>query len=284
VAARYRQDPRLSQSEGMIEFVKQTVTDQSFPLAIFSPADMFAALAVDACLLMGIDVPTQVAVVGCDNDGLFNELARIPLSSMDTDISHYGWVAAETLDRMMRGKTVPKTVLIPPRGVITRRSSDILAVEDDALRKAVSFMSSHYADPIHVGDITHACGMSRRLLQTRFRALLHRTVQEDLTRMRVEYAAHLLRTTSHKTDFIGAASGLSNGERLARVFKRAVGQSPREYRQYYRHANLPGSNAPVDPLPDRAASQDARRGGQDARAPAERLAGRLRGAQRSGIP
>jgi len=88
-----------------------------------------AARLLRACDDAGVSVPEEVAVLGCDNDPMVCDYAPVPLSSVDNDWERAGYEGAKLPDQLMEGKRAPrKPILIPPKGVVTRLSTNILAV------------------------------------------------------------------------------------------------------------------------------------------------------------
>src|SRR5262249_55442140 len=101
------------------------------PLAVFAYNDCVAADIIDACDNSGLLVPEAVAVLGVDNDTMLCECLRVPLSSVCHDLEGMAYQAAALLDRLMAGKKAPKKILrVPPTGLMTRRSTDIQAVNN----------------------------------------------------------------------------------------------------------------------------------------------------------
>ena len=101
-------------------------------------ATLRAQHVMAVCDQAGIAVPGEVAVLGVGNDELDCELCNPSLSSVDLDTERIGYEAAALLDRMIRGEPPPAGMLtIPPRGVVTRRSTDALAIADRDVAEAV---------------------------------------------------------------------------------------------------------------------------------------------------
>ena len=70
----------------------------------------------------------------------------------------------------MRGeKAHQRCFLIDLIGVVTRRSTDILAVEDRLVAKTMTFIQSGACEGITVRDVATALAVSRSGLETRFR-------------------------------------------------------------------------------------------------------------------
>ena len=144
------------------------------------------------CLEAGIAVPEQVAIVGTNNDELLCETAWPPLSSIVGDFARVGYVAAQLLDRMIRGETLSpedRLVLLPPLGVMQRQSTDVLAVKDSDVADAIRFIREHACDPCSVKHVLHAVPVARRWLERQFLSQLGRTPHDEITRVRIETAS-----------------------------------------------------------------------------------------------
>ena len=202
------------------------------PLGVMAQSDHRAYYVVNACQRVGLDIPSQVAVVGVDNDTYTCDFAPVPITSIDSNRQELAYRGAELLDRLMQGEPPPREpIRIPPTGLVTRRSSDILAVEHTDVAKALAFIWQHYARPIRVDDVVSATAMSRCSLYRAFEKHVGRTIREELERKRLEYGRELLMTSAHKVSHIARLTGFGSGEQFCRAFVRCQGQTPREYRK-----------------------------------------------------
>lgn len=210
----------------------QALEQQPNPLAVFAYNDCVAANVIDACDDAGLLVPEAVAVLGVDNDTILCECVRVPLSSVCHDLEGMAYEAAALLDRMMSGENAPPGVVrVQPKGLVTRRSTDIVAVDDLQLARALRFIRDSYANPLlEVENVVAATDISRRLLEKAFRRELNRSVNEEVVRVRMEKVKELLVTTSLKVMEIAAATGFSRPSHLFRTFRKFFGMSPKSYR------------------------------------------------------
>ncbi len=101
-------------------------------------------LILDVCRSQSILVPEEIAVLGVDNDTLVCELCDPELSSVIPDTYRTGYEAAELLERMMNREQLDgQTRLITqPLGVRLRASSDIIAIQDQEVRKSLELYPS----------------------------------------------------------------------------------------------------------------------------------------------
>jgi LacI family transcriptional regulator len=115
--------------------------------------------------------------------------------------------------------------------VVTRQSTDTVAIEDPDVSAALTVIRKHLTDDLNVEMILDIVPVSRRVLERKFRRLLGQSVLERIHQQRVEAAQELLAETDLPMPRVAAASGFSNARRLAVVFKAVTGQTPTEYRQ-----------------------------------------------------
>lgn len=214
------------------------------PFAVFACSDLRATMVNDACQRLSLRVPEDVALIGVDNDPVACELCKPPLTSVSRNDWQVGWEAAALLDRMMRGQ-LPRTapsVRVLPDGVIARRSTDTLAVEDAQMADLTHYVRSHLHEAFGVERLLERSKMSRRLLETRFKECLGRSPYTFIIEERVDLARKLLVAPDKKTlTDIAAACGFSELRRFRIAFHSVTGVSPAEYRR--------NSAKPPEPAP-----------------------------------
>jgi LacI family transcriptional regulator len=202
------------------------------PIGIMACNDTRGQQVLNACRELGIAVPEEIAVIGVDNDELLCDLSSPPLSSVAPDTERIGYQAAELLDRMMDGgpSPGPKT-FIEPRGVVTRQSTDVLAIDDAEVALAVRFIREHACEGIDVNDVVARVDLSRRSLERRFRKHLDRSPNEEIVRVQVQRVRELLTGTDLPLGTIARMAGFTHAEYMSAVFRKYVGQLPRLYRK-----------------------------------------------------
>jgi len=204
------------------------------PVGILASNDVQGVQLSEACRQEGLRVPDEVALVGVDNDDLLCEMSRPSLSSVALPGERIGHEAARLLDLLM---TVPESIdqipslRLPPLGVMTRGSSDMLAIGDVDVTAAVRFIRSHSHEPIRVVDVLDVITVSRRSLERRFRAALGRGIGEEIRRSHMERAKGLLSETEMPISLVATNSGFSEPKQLSAVFRQEMEMTPTEYRR-----------------------------------------------------
>lgn len=203
------------------------------PLAVFTWNSSSARDLIYACQRTGLAVPEEVAVLGGSDDELFCEVTPVPISAMRLHSEQIGYRAAAQLDEMMTnpGATPPAEVLVAPRGVAERRSTDTLAVDDGAMVKALRFIREDPSRTMTVGDVAKTAGLCRRALEHRFQHLLGRSPAAEIRRVRIDHAIHLLQQTSLSVATVAERSGFSSSEYMASVFRAQLAATPLHFRK-----------------------------------------------------
>jgi LacI family transcriptional regulator len=202
------------------------------PIGVMCCNDLRAQQLLNACRAVDIAVPEDVAIVGVDNDELLCELADPPLSSVQPDAKRIGYRAAATLHECLRtGNREPHREYLPPLQVLTRHSTDVLAIDDHLVARAVRYIREHATEGINVDDVLRHLVISRVTLNRRFEKTLGRTPKDEIDRIRLRRIKHLLLETEFSLARIADLSGFKHAEYLSVVFKAQTGQTASEYRK-----------------------------------------------------
>lgn len=202
------------------------------PVGVMACYDIRGHEVLAACRSAGLAVPADVAVIGVDNDALLCDLASPPLSSVIPNTHRTGYEAAALLNRMMAGKRVPpRSHLITPLGVAARQSTDVLAVDDRDVARAVQFIREHACAGINVGDVLRAVPLSRRVLELRFQRWLGHTPREEILHVRLNRVKQLLVETDLPLYLVAERTGFEHVEYLSVVFKRETGLTTSAFRE-----------------------------------------------------
>ncbi len=204
------------------------------PVAIFAFNDCAAVNLVDACRDAGLAVPEDVAVLGSGNTQLA-EVSPVPLSSVDENLDELGYRGAALLEEILSGtRGAPAVVVVPPRGVVTRASSGVVAAADARVARALDHITENYHDPmLTVCAVAEAVGTSRRNLERSFREGTGCTINDHIVRTRMSEASRLLKTypRTRITD-VAALVGINDAGTFCRAFRRYYGVSPQSHRAW----------------------------------------------------
>jgi AraC-like DNA-binding protein len=100
-----------------------------------------------------------------------------------------------------------------------------------AIRRAMAYIHSRYAETISLSNIAACAGLSERHLNRSFRQEMGVTAINYLNRYRVRQSRMLLQASEMTITQVAGAVGFSDSNYFARVFRREVGVSPRAYQR-----------------------------------------------------
>lgn len=202
------------------------------PIAILAVDAHNARQLAEICHFAGVRIPDDVAILAGDTDELLCEVSTPPLSSVSVACERLGHEAAAMLSRMIAGANPPKEpVLIAPHGVVSRQSTDVLAIDDPAVVRALRYIRTHAHHGIVVEDILREVPISRRSLEIQFRSYLGRSPAEEIRRVRLERGKQLLGRRELSITEIALACGFSNATRFGVAFRKSFGTTPRAFRK-----------------------------------------------------
>ncbi len=233
--------PSREELESLVEWL----VDLPRPIALLAFDSIQARYVTEACQVAGIGIPHEVAVLGGEYDFLSSTVSRPLLSSIDHSPFRVGTAAAQLLSDLLNGAPIPsEPILLPGTRIITRQSTDTVAVTDDLLAACVRFIKDHCHERIQVRDILRAVPISRRAMEKGFRKHLGRSPAEEIRRVRVGNAVTLLCDTAWPMTKIAAECGFERVELLTRAFRRELDVTPSQFRK-----QLARDRANADDLP-----------------------------------
>ena len=176
-------------------------------------------------------VPEQISIIGADNSLRAVDAMHTPISSVDTNLQLLGYRGAALLNDLMNGKPAPREpVRVPVAGLITRKSSDLIAIQHPGIARSLRLMLEHCDEPIGVQDLARAAAMSLRGFHQAFLEHVGRPPGHELQRFRIDRAKKLLAESQQKMEVIGAMCGYRSSNSFWFAFKQATGLSPKEFR------------------------------------------------------
>ena len=204
------------------------------PLGVFAADDVRARKVLDCCRLVGCRVPDEVLIVGVDNDETLCEMSNPPLSSIPLSTREAGSRAAEILDRAMRGELdaahLPN-VTYTGTEVIERLSSAFSFARDVLVRRCREIIATRFTEPLRIATLAQTLDVSRRTLETHYRAQTGLSINQDILTRRIALAKRLLAETDRRQEDIALACGFCDASHLGAVFRRHEGHPPSFFRQ-----------------------------------------------------
>ena len=204
------------------------------PVAVFCANDLRALHVLEACKSCGLKVPDDVAILGVDNDTLVCNFTSPTLSSIDPDARRLGYSAARMLNAMMeRQPSNPshRAFLSPTKGLVERESTEFVPLVPKWLSDALVFIGKNYSRGISASDVFKLSGRSATYVERIFRKHLSMSVHGYISKVRIDEAMRLLKTTDLMIKEIGERCGYSATPYFCRAFADHTGKTPSDIRR-----------------------------------------------------
>jgi LacI family transcriptional regulator len=203
------------------------------PVALFAANDSWGFELLQAARETGLHVPEDVAILGVDDEALLCEIAHPPLSSIRIGGEQIGRMAVDLLDQLIRQKRPPANIpRVAPIEVVTRQSTDVLAVDDSDVAAALRHIRQQAVKGLSVKQLLDEIPVNRRTLERRFISVLGHTPLEEIRRIRMERAKVLLQTDLPIYE-VANQCGFATPEYMATSFLQAMGMTPTAYRRQF---------------------------------------------------
>ena len=205
------------------------------PIAIMACDDNQGTNLIEACHGIGIKIPSEVSVIGVDNDEALCSLGSTTLTSIQMNIEEGGRQAAALVERLVADPAAPaEDVVLKPVKIVGRMSTAAFATDDQQILKALLFIHKNALKKISVSDVMAEAALSRRLLERRFKNVTGKTLYEYITDQKLKYFAERLQETDEQVMEIALSMGENDTKSISRRFKQIYGCTPVEWRERQR--------------------------------------------------
>lgn len=221
--------------ERFIRRVQGLVEQLRPPVGILGFEDTACRYVAYACEERRLRIPDDVAIIGVTNNTLACMQPSPSLSSVDCNFPLVGYKAAELLASLMAGTKPPREpILVPPRTIVPRRSTEHVFTDDPLVAESLRFISARHTGRLRPHDVARHAATSERTLQRRFNEALGHSIVHEIIRQRVRHARQLLLDGDMLLKQIAKECGFQNARRFASEFLKREGMSPTAYRRLHR--------------------------------------------------
>ncbi|TWT35635.1 Xylose operon regulatory protein [Posidoniimonas corsicana] len=233
--AQYRPGYRVGRQISPEEYrrrVTRWLTQLETPVAVLTSDAVQGKSLIEVGIQAGLSIPDDVAVLAGDSDDLLCEICTPPLSSIEVASHRIGFEAAKRLAAMLRGAPASaEPALIEPLRIYSRQSTDVLAIDDPMIVRALRFMQQNACRGIGVAEVLEAVPVTRRQLERLFKTKLGRLPAEELRRLRLERGRQLLVETELSIDQVAEAAGYAGATQFGTAFRNRYGATPLQFRR-----------------------------------------------------
>lgn len=210
--------------------LRKWVRELPKPAAVMACSDMRAADVINACKEEDISVPTQVAVIGVDNDAAQHVKCGMSISSVILNMRSMGRTAVRELDFLFahpkwRGR--PHEVLVPAKGVFAGESTARSVSAARLVNMAQAFIAKNLSGKLSPADVAAHLGCSRKLVELRFSQTCGTTLHKAIEDARMEEVRRRLAGGERVNDIVKEMR-FTSANQLYRIYKRHFGHTIRQ--------------------------------------------------------
>lgn len=147
------------------------------------------------------------------------------------DRESQGYAAAQALDALMHGIRRPPTPVCRVVRFIERESTAPLSPSGPIVDRANRYIAENAVKGISANDVAAHLGISRRLLDLRFRETGFTTVSRRIRNTKLDEVCRLLKTTTLNDRRIAERCGFENVNALRNLFRSTYGKTLYGYRK-----------------------------------------------------
>lgn len=224
-------DDHVSEETVTPEQLMDALKELELPVGIMASTDRVGFAVLEACRRLGLRSPEDVALIGVDNDEMYCNLAYSSMTSIAPNARQVGFSAAAMLDKLMDGEELAESrILVPPKRIHFRNSTDMTRSEYPEVARALRFIRNHANEFIDVTNVLDVVPVSRRWLEMKFKDEVGHGIYQEIRRVHIERAKELLLATDWPVSRVAKESGFNNTERFDFAFQKLLGMSASEYR------------------------------------------------------
>ena len=201
------------------------------PIGIMACDDNQGNLLIEACHSAGIHIPSEISIIGVDNDELLCNLGSTNLSSISVDVEDGGYRTARLIERMVNDpECAGEDIVLKPVRIVERISTAAFATKDKEIQKAVMFIYHNRHKKISVKDVVSNVALSRRLLEVRFKEVTGQSIYQYIADLKIKTFSEMLLETDEQVINIALSLGENDAKSISKRFKATYGCSPNEWR------------------------------------------------------
>ena len=236
VETRYTSFAQAVQSRGrsVLRYSKGSVGDWLAslpkPCGVFAANDRMAERVASDAFARGIGIPSEIALLGCDDNPHICEHAEVSISSIRQNYSRCAKLAIDALDCAMSGKRYRDETTYGDIGITRRASTRIINGNPAQISSVLEYIRQNALSGISADDVLRRFHCSRRAAEINFRRATGRSILDEIHEVRLAEVKRLLSNPSVKIGSIASRTGYGSENFLARLFKRKCGVTMREFR------------------------------------------------------
>lgn len=202
------------------------------PIAVMACDDNQGNALIEACKSAGVKIPSELSIIGVDNDEVICTMSDPTLSSIQVDIELGGFETARMASRMLQDPDFKGTdIVLQPKKIVHRVSTSAYATDDKEVLAALQYIRQNLNKKLSVNDILREVPLSRRLLEVRFKKVIGQSIYKYISQQRIGRFSEMLLDSNDPIQDIAFKLGEDDAKGICRRFKELMGCTPSEWRK-----------------------------------------------------
>lgn len=202
------------------------------PIGIFAANDRTAADVLLVADQVGLKVPTDLVVIGVDNNLAICTSSEPTITSIAPDFERGGYLAAHLLDERIANPSMePTTRWFRPMSIIRRDSSARTAAGNPSISKALQLINEKACSGLKAKDVIAILPGSRRYAERDFLKATGKSILQAIIDVRLEKVKELLQNPRCRISAIASQCGWASTNYLRRTFQERMHMSMSDWRK-----------------------------------------------------
>jgi len=229
--------PRQNDFSELVEWLESL----PHPTGILAAYDDRALSVIEACTTANLSIPRDISLLSVDDDTFLCENCTPTLSSIRPDQERSGYAAGALMSSLLKdGCERPHVTTLPVKSISHRNSTLMASQSGRLVQKALAYVRRNFKRKISPDSIAAYLGVSRPLLDLRFRELLGTSASKTIDDERLKAVCDRLKTSNATLKEIAKDCGYADCFQLMHKFKQKFGITAATYRRSS-HTSTPAS-------------------------------------------
>ncbi|MBR4257783.1 MAG: substrate-binding domain-containing protein [Kiritimatiellae bacterium] len=229
--------PRQNDFSELVEWLESL----PHPTGILAAYDDRALSVIEACATANLSIPRDISLLSVDDDTFLCENCTPTLSSIRPDQERSGYAAGALMSSLLKdGCERPHVTTLPVKSISHRNSTLMASQSGRLVQKALAYVRRNFKRKISPDSIAAYLGVSRPLLDLRFRELLGTSASKTIDEERLKAVCDRLKTSNATLKEIAKDCGYADCFQLMHKFKQKFGITAASYRRSS-HTSTPAS-------------------------------------------
>lgn len=191
------------------------------PTGVFAANDTTAQIVANACVHAKLAIPDDVALLGVDNIVSICEKHNISISSIAVEQNTSIEVQVRALQELLsHTQRKAKVIRIAPISIVRRASTMRFAQTDHNVQSAVEMIRRRACNGLTANEVVMTFNCSRRMAETRFRAVTGHSILDEIRSVRLNKAKELVATGNLKGSDIATRCGYAAWSSVYRLLQK----------------------------------------------------------------